>query len=159
MPLGQNLIELRARLGAVTGRFQLATYRDVIRLSIGGSPGTLSPRPKVVTVDPRKIGQWLEPGEVMIQAEDLMVTGVSRLYSRSQLESGEYLVNVEPIAGGIKGDRARLMKLYDAKATSWAMLLRPYQWGYTVLTEQPAYEPAYITATSEPTSLPPLWLT
>jgi hypothetical protein len=103
----------------------LATYKPVLMLS-GGGDRLLDPTPRVMSIDPERLGNWLT-SNVQLLGDELILSGVSRAYTADELKRAEYVI--EP--GTSRARRCQFLYLYDNKDLTWAVVVNPYE-GATV---------------------------
>lgn len=79
----------------------------------------IEPSPKVSLVPPNYLGKLYQEGAIMLRETDVLVTHISRRYTRSQLGVGVlyYLI-------GEQEDRYRLIALDNPSPLGWSVVLR-----------------------------------
>jgi hypothetical protein len=123
MALGDRLISLRARIGAVKDRFELATSTHCILLPEGADPVIVSPNPNIHTIDSRMVERWLAP-EVQVEGDEQVLSGLSRMYSREQLTGADILIDATETAGGYSGKLARILAISDKSPVVWGLIIK-----------------------------------
>ena len=142
MPLGQNLISLRARLGTVKDRFELATSSRCLLLPPGEDPVVVEPNPNITTIDSRRVEKFLSP-DVQIEGDEQVVKGLTRLYSRELIEKSDLLIAAEETAGGYRGKLARVLSIEDKAPTVWGLIVRVVEDDHLVRLLAPNFELTY----------------
>ena len=135
MALGDNLINLRARLGRVKDRFELATTRQVLIVPRDANPALMDPMPTIKGIDARKVGDWLTD-EIQILGDELTATGVTRLYTREYLEGSDLLLDATPTDEGYSGKLARILTVADNRETVWTLVIRVIEDSYELAIDE-----------------------
>jgi hypothetical protein len=138
MALGQNLINLRARLGTVKDRFEISTSRRCVLITPDVSPTPVSPNPTITTIDSRRVERFLSP-DVQIDGDEQVVTGLTRLYSRELLEASDILIDAVAGENTWTGQLCRILAIEDKSPTVWTMIVRLVEPEYTI-TASPQLE-------------------
>lgn len=135
MSLGSRLIGLRARLGTVKDRFDLATSTRAIFIPAIGAPVPMVPNPTAVTIDARRVGSWLSDA-VQIIGDETVLTGVTRLYGRALIESSDILLDVVEFPEHYTGKLARVITVADSNNTTWSLVVRVIEEAYTLVKNE-----------------------
>lgn len=126
MSLVQRLTGVYDRVGTLPARFGDPRY-PLVCIQNAGQTLVLTPQPKVLEVDARRVAQYLAAG-VEIAIDDKVISGISRTYTKEQVSKGTYLINATRRTDGTwTGLKADVISVSENDLLTWTVVVRRYR--------------------------------